>query len=228
MIYALNRSTLITAVALFAVITICGLIVVGQIGSAADVWARRGLVVLALDALVAALCVPRVFAIFHAVTLARLWWFPRLDGEWSAELRSNWPRIRRTFEAARARRAVFDALADPLTEDEAEAGLIQARVTIRSSLLVVSIELEPLGSSRISRSRFVRAQWLKPALPELAYLYEQIDAGIVAPTDGRRHFGAGVVVYDKERDEITGEYWTQRREDAGFNTAGTITMRRAG
>ena len=226
MIYALNRSTVITSVALFVVALICGLVLAGQVGSAEDVWARRGMVVLALNVVVAALCIPSVFAIFHAVTFARFWWFPRPDGEWTAELRSNWPRIRRTYEAARSKRDVFDALTDPLVEGEAE--VVSAKVTIRSSLLLISIVLEPDGSERISRSRFVRPQWLKPALPELSYLYEQTDPKEVAPTDSRRHFGAGVVTYDAERDVIAGEYWTQRREEAGFNTAGTITMRRAG
>ena len=48
----------------------------------------------------------------------------------------------------------------------------------------------------------------------------------MAATDPASHLGAGLLRYDEGRDELSGEYWTQRRADLGFNTAGTIVLRR--
>lgn len=63
-------------------------------------------------------------------------------------------------------------------------------------------------------------------MSELSYVFEQIDPESVGTTDSKKHFGAGVVVYDPDTDEIRGDYWSDRREDAGLNTAGTIRMTR--
>lgn len=226
MILALNRSIMIMAGVTMVIGLICAIVLVDGGSSSPEIWARRGSVILAVNLLFGVLCIPQVFAVAHAVSFAKFWWFPRLDGEWEAEIHSNWPRIRKMHQAARVKSARFDALMDPLTPEEQAECITRARVTIRSSLILFSIRLEPVGSSRISRSRFVRPQWRKPDQPELAYVYEQIDADQVAATDARRHFGAGMICYDSDTDTLAGEYWTQRREDLGFNTAGTIRMTR--
>lgn len=226
MIFALNRSMLAMVGVTLVIGLICAIVLVEGGASSAEIWARRGSVILAVNLLVGALCIPRVFAVAHAISFAKYWWFPLLDGEWSAEIHSNWPRIRKMHEAARAKGARFDALADALSPTEQAEGITLAKVTIRSSLILFSFRLEPLGSVRISRSRFVRPLWRKPDLPELTYVYEQVDSGQVAATDARRHFGAGIICYDSDSDTLAGEYWTQRREDLGFNTAGTIRLTR--
>lgn len=226
MIFALERSKLILLIVFVIVGTIAVMALVDGGENSAQIWARRSSVILVLTALVGALSVPRIFAFVHAITFAKYWWFPLLDGEWEATIRTNWERIRRTYEAAHASGAPFDAVRGVLSPEEEARSLVKAKVTIVTSLVHFSIKLEPLGSSRISRSRFVRPDWRKPALPELSYVYEQFDPERVAETDARKHFGAGLVIYDVDTDVISGEYWTQRREDLGFNTAGTITLTR--
>jgi hypothetical protein len=226
MIFALDRSRFISLAVLLIVGLVCLLAFIDGGESSAEIWTRRGTVLLIVSALVTALSVPWVFGLLHTILFARFWWFPNLNGEWESTIRSNWPRIRKTFEAARDQVTSFDPMRDMLSDDEAGESVTRAKVTIRTSLILFSIKLEPVGSNRISRTRFVRPEWNKPALPELSYVYEQFDPDEVAQTDVRKHFGAGVVSYDADTDTLTGEYWTQRREDVGFNTAGTITLKR--
>lgn len=226
MIFALNRSTLITIVVLLSVGTVAMMAHIGGGGTSAEIWGYRGAALMVVNGVVLALCIPRVFAVVHRLTFAGSWFFPLLDGVWDAEIRSNWPRVRRTFEAARTRGHRFDAMVDALSPDEEAESLVKATVTIRSSLVAISIKVEPIGSTRISRTRFAMPQWRKPDLPELSYVYEQIDTGTVAQSDSRRHSGAGVVMYDPDTEVIAGEYWTARSESYGLNTAGSIRMTR--
>lgn len=72
----------------------------------------------------------------------------------------------------------------------------------------------------------MRPARLNDGISELSYVFEQIDPQSIETTDSKKHFGAGVVRYDPETDEIRGDYWSDRREDAGLNTAGTIRMTR--
>ena len=152
--------------------------------------------------------------------------FPLLDGRWEAQLYSNWPLIRRTYETAKAGGPAFDALIDHLTDEEQRERNVKAEVIITSSLFLISMTLRPVGSERVSRTRFVRPLWRRPELPELSYVFQQEDFGPVANTDERKHFGAGIVSYDPDTGDLRGEYWNNRREDAGLNTAGTIRMKR--
>lgn len=226
MVLALTWQKLVTALA-FAVMLIVGIfaIIDGSI-SAEDIWARRNQIVTILMILLGLLGIPQVFGVVHKLTFAKFWMFPLLDGEWTAQLCSNWPRIRKTYESAKAGGPPFDAMIDPLSEaDEAERH-VEADVTIRSSLFLVSMTLRPKNSNRVSRTRFIRPLWRSPDLPELSYVFEQEDLDPVARTDEPEHFGAGVIKYHTDRDEIAGKYWNDRREDAGLNTAGTIRMTR--
>jgi hypothetical protein len=224
LVFALNRSTVITIVVLLSVLTVAAMAQIGGGGTPAQIWGYRGAVLIVVNGFVLALCIPKVFGIVHRITFAGAWLFPLLDGEWDAEIRSNWPRIRRTFEAARTHGPRFDASSDPLSPEEEAEGLILAKATIRSSLISISMKVEPVSSTRVSRTRFAMPQWRKPDLPELSYVYEQVDPGVIAQHDSRRHSGAGVVSYDPDADVIMGEYWTARSEHLGLNTAGTIRM----
>ena len=165
-----------------------------------------------------------VLRVLHLATFAKHWWFPWLDGEWRAEIRSNWPKVERMYLAAKREVPKFDALAAPLTEvDEL---VTRASVTIQSSLFDISIEITPDGTNKVSRTRFVRPRWAKPDWPELSYVYAQLDNTALAPTDTRHHYGAGIVEYIAKTGELSGHYWTNRKAQAALNTAGTIVMRR--
>lgn len=227
MILALRWPTILKMIVLAVLGGVCLLIFLDGAVSSTEIWARRGIFLMVPFLILTALGNPQLFRVFHKLTLAEFWMFPLLDGQWTANICSNWPRIRRTYQAAKNGGPKFDALSDALTKMEERERWVEAEVTISSSLFFITLTLRPVGSNRVSRTRFVRPIWSKPDLPEISYVFEQEDLDPVAQTDIKRHYGAGVLRYDKQKDELSGDYWNDRREDAGLNTAGTIRLTRA-
>lgn len=178
--------------------------------------------------LISLLCVPWVFRLFHWLTFGKYWMFPSLDGEWTAELYSNWPLIKRMYKAAKNGGPAFDSRTDKhkLTKREKAEELTLADVTITSSLFFITMVLRPVGTDKSSRTRFVRPLWNKPDQPEISYVFKQVDPLPIEDTDEREHFGAGIIEYDEVTKVLTGCYWTDRSESAGLNTAGTIIMKK--
>lgn len=225
-ILALRWPTVVQVLVLAVLGGVCLFIFIDGVASSADIWARRGVFVALISIFIGALGNPQVFGFVHKITFAKHWMFPLLDGHWTARLCSNWPRVRRTYEAARNGGPPFDALNDDLSDDEESERYVEADVTISSSLFVITLTLRPLSSNRVSRTRFMRPVWNKPDLPELSYVFEQEDLDPIARTDAKTHYGAGIIRYDPETGQLAGNYWNDRKEDAGLNTAGTIRMTR--
>lgn len=194
--------------------------------TAGDLIAAQGMVVLGVNVVVFILTIRPAFLWLHRVTWARLWWFPLLDGTWDVTVWSNWPLVQATLAAARRETPAFDPLTQELASGPPEP--IAMTAEIKSSLFGIEMTMEVPGTKRGSRTVFVRPQWCRPGLPTLTYVYEQTDHKPVAVTDVPQHFGAGVLKYHSESDEMRGEYWTQRQGSKGLNTAGTLLMRRAG
>jgi hypothetical protein len=226
MISALAGEKFVRALALLLIAAVCLLLLVDAGATGASVWAKRGWFLLGLTLFLAALEVSAIYRVFHKITFADLWLFPLLDGKWDAVLTSNWPRIRRTYETAKNGGPTFDALVDSLTPTEEQERLNEAEVTFKSTLFHISMTLRPKIGNRVSRTRFARPMWRKPDLPELSYVFEQEDPDPISQTDDRRHYGAGVIRFDPEDQSISGEYWNNRKEAAGLNTAGTIRITR--
>ncbi|OYW89310.1 MAG: hypothetical protein B7Z20_00240 [Sphingobium sp. 32-64-5] len=226
MVLALTWQKLVTALVSVILLIIAGFAVYDGALSAEAIWARRNLIGTILLVTLGLLNIPIVFAVVHSIFLARYWMFPRLDGKWKAQLCSNWPRIERTFNAARNGGPTFNSITGELTREEEDRRYVEADVTITSSLFLIVMTLRPVGSQRASRTRFVRPLWHSPDRPELSYVYEQEDQLPVSLTDAPEHFGAGIIRYDAETEELFGKYWNDRRADAGLNTAGTIRLTR--
>ncbi|WP_342165363.1 hypothetical protein [Methylobacterium sp. SD21] len=223
MIHALNRSVLITILVALVVAPIVVLIGCGVVQGSADLvkWSSR--IVTFLTCLGLLLNWTPALRFVHWATLGRIWWFPWLDGEWRAEIRSNWPRVERLYLAAKGSAAQFDALTDPITQ--AEERVTGADVTIKVGLFEMEIEIVPQGTEKCSTTDYVRPSWAKPKKPKLSYVYTQIDQLPVEPTDARTHSGAGIVEI-MSNGELRGEYWTNRKGENGLNTSGTIIIRR--
>jgi hypothetical protein len=224
MIFAISRSIVLNTIVLVVVAICFALLHFGFVENPRNLLEWTSKIALFLSAVIVLLSFRPILRLLHVVTFAKHWWFPWLDGEWTAEIRSNWPKVERMYTAAKGDTPKFDALSAPLIE--ADKLVTHAKVTIESSLFEISIEIIPAGTNRASRTRFVRPRWAKPDRPEISYVYEQRDLAALAPTDTRVHFGAGIVEYIARSGELSGRYWTDRNAEAALNTAGTIIMRR--
>ena len=225
MIGALSPTWIVRVICGFTV-ALCAVVALGTSSASAQaVWKSSGIVVGLINFLILLLTFRSVFRRVHKVLHADGWWFPLLDGEWTGEVHSNWPRVHRMMLAARGEAPAFNTLTEELPPGQpGERTNVTAQIA--SNLFEILIELRIPGTNRLSRSVFVRPQWCKPSLPRLYYTYEQIDTGNVSATDAARHFGAAIVDYDTGTDELRGEYWTQRQGVRGLNTAGFITLSR--
>ena len=224
MIFALNRSLILSALVLLVVAICVGLLSFGYAETPHDLLGWSSKIAFLISGIFVLLGIRPILRALHFITFAKYWWFPWLDGEWRAEIRSNWPKVQRMYLAAKGEGLKFDALAAPLTD--ADELVTMASVTIQSSLFEISIEIAPDGTNKVSRTRFVQPRWARPDRTELSYVYAQLDNAVLAPTDTRQHYGAGIVEYIERTGELSGHYWTNRKAQAALNTAGTITMRR--
>ncbi len=193
---------------------------------ASHFWAQRSTVIGVVNAVIFLLTFRPIFLALYRLSFADLWWFPLLDGKWTGELRSNWPRVRAMMMAAKGAGPKFDTLTDELPRGDELVTKLEAN--IKCSLFNMEIEIHLPGTERTSRTVFVRPQWCRPAQPQLTYVYDQVDHGQVAVTDVARHRGAAVLDYDRSMKELRGEYWTNRQGTKGLNTAGSLILRRSG
>lgn len=224
MIFALSRGLILSTLVLLVVAICVVLLHYGYAATPRELLNWSSKIALLISGLIVLLSIRPVLRALHVITFAKYWWFPWLDGEWRAEIRSNWPKVERMYFAAKHEVPGFDVLAAPLTD--ADELVTMASVTIQSSLFEVSIEITPDGTNKVSRTRFVRPRWAKPDRPELSYVYAQLDNAVLPPTDTREHYGAGIVEYIERTGELFGHYWTNRNAQAALNTAGTIIMHR--
>ena len=225
MINALAPAMIVRAFSFVFMVAAWASLFVSSASEASDLWSARGTILGAVNALIFALTFRPVFRVGYRLIFADRWWFPMIDGEWEGELRSNWPRVRALMLAAKGDTPPFDALADELPGGGEQVTELEA--TITCSLFEVLMEIRIPGTERTSRTVFVRPQWCKPAAPQIAYVYDQVDHGAVAVTDAPRHRGAAVLEFDRKTGELRGEYWTNRQSPKGLNTAGSVIFRRA-
>lgn len=223
MILALNRSVMLTILVIFVLGPVAVLIGFDMVRSPADLlkWSSR--IITFLTCLSILLNWTPALRFVHWATLGRIWWFPWIEGKWRAEIRSNWPKVERLYEAAKGMAPPFDALTEPITG--ADEKITGADVTIKVGLFEIEIEIVPDDTEKCSTTDYVRPSWAKPKRPKLSYVYTQVDPMPVAPTDTRTHSGAGLVEITSN-GELRGEYWTNRKGENGLNTSGTIIIRR--
>lgn len=153
------------------------------------------------------------------------WVFPDLNGIWLGTTGSNWPTIKKMFEAAQAHRTIDKIDKDELHSTPEQHDAIALQIT--ASLF--SIKLAAGLSSTDGQSCSVTA---KPRRDQhsgrihLNYVYEQStpDPSI---TDGDQHMGAAELTIDlDDLEKGEGVYWTRRSWKIGLNTAGSLELRR--
>jgi hypothetical protein len=141
--------------------------------------------------------------------------FPDIDGEWHAMLGSNWPQI--------ATLAGLPAETKPVTGTMR----IKARLfTVKLRYTSISPEPEYLRSHTLSVN--INKDTDDGEL-RLFYVYEGI-ARIPKSTDSSHHYGAAyldLIDVGPNGLRLSGLYWTNRNWNQGFNTAGTIELKRS-
>jgi hypothetical protein len=140
-------------------------------------------------------------------------WLPDIDGQWRADLESNWAVV-----ATRLGAGPPPPFNDP----------VRARVTIKSRLLFIRVNVESEDNYSRSRSIFVRAtRDEEDGTVQVSYLYENTTSK-PEQTDSSTHNGAARlnVISRGGRVWMEGTYWTDRNWQNGLNTAGRITLRR--
>jgi hypothetical protein len=225
-IYAWNPTAIVQCISLVTLALAALVLSLSSPESGIGLWHVHGIVLSLLSGGIFLLTVRPVFRWVHKRSFARAWLFPLLDGEWEGEVYSNWPRVHAMLEAAKGAVPRFDALADDVPA-AFDMDPVKVSATIKSGLLDFEITTR-MSSTRRSDTIFVKPVWHKPARPRLYYLYRQQEDGKIAVTDAHEHDGAAYLDFDADTDTLSGPYWTQRRGDAGLNTAGRIRLWRKG
>lgn len=149
-------------------------------------------------------------------------WLPDLNGVWLGTTASNWPTIKKMFEAAQADRGIEQIEFHPIPE---QRDAVAVQVTASLFSLKVDAALSSTGGNSCSISAKPRRDQHTGRL-HLSYVYEQVTPEHMV-TDEEKHMGAADLIIDPENlDQAEGVYWTRRSWKMGLNTAGRLTLRR--
>lgn len=140
------------------------------------------------------------------------YFFPDIDGCWTAELRSNWPEIAK-------RSGLPPQNTNPTS----------AEIDVISRLFFVAISLH--SDTGYSRSKTLSVSMRRN--PEdrqlsLNYVYENNTVNPLE-SDSDRHLGAAslnLITREADGKKFEGVYWTNRNWNKALNTAGSITLKR--
>ena len=159
-------------------------------------------------------------------------WFPDLNGEYDVELRHNWPIQQRLLNAASGG-SQFDPRSP--NADMPELGHTALRASIDLGFYSVHVRMwsETPGESGsiIDHSRTLATSLLRPCdgLPaRLSYIYQQKNRRErQAITDDSVFEGAAILeIQHGKKNELRGEYWTNRAWHQGLSTAGNISFKK--
>ncbi len=147
--------------------------------------------------------------------------FPDINGVWYGSTYSNWPRIKKLFDASQmdctTNREELNCI--PLQVDalviEVKANLFKVQITASlSSTTGQSYSIIVCPRKDIHNRLF------------LTYVYNQ-DTPKPAVTDADNHLGAVDLMIDTDSfNKGEGNYWTRRNWKEGLNTAGRLEIQR--
>jgi hypothetical protein len=156
------------------------------------------------------------------------WVFPDLNGKWRVELYSNWPRQAQLLDAAKSTEQTIDMRL--CNQDElAELTPLILEAEIYQTWWSFDMRLHNPGrTSPIDKSDTITVDpFPRKGLqsPGIMYFYEQEnDTDNVSDSD--RFFGAARLIYDFDKDELSGLTWTARMWERAMNTAAKVSFTR--
>ncbi|MCG3266699.1 hypothetical protein [Yoonia sp. I 8.24] len=155
--------------------------------------------------------------------------FYDLNGDWTAELQSNWPIVEKTKDAALNRGDVFDVFDDESLPDLCE---LSFDVTIKQSWFRTDVEFFPNDSTPLLVSKTVSVEFFKAenGTKSMAWVFEvknkSKNGARLAITDEQSYLGAAKLNLNEDGSELAGEFWQNRSWHRGLNAAGLIVLKR--
>ncbi|MEM9625342.1 MAG: hypothetical protein AAGA21_03855 [Pseudomonadota bacterium] len=147
--------------------------------------------------------------------------YPDLTGTWRGTIKSNWPSIEAMKDAADRRRDPFDI--EKTTVDLEEKGIT---VRIRASWFDIHMKLETDDGYSKSESIMTRPERRASGDHRLFYVFAN-KTEHAKRSDSGGHRGAAIVNVEWGAEpSLSGQYWTDRNWEKGFNTAGLISIKR--
>jgi len=156
------------------------------------------------------------------------WIFPDLNGKWKVEFYSNWSRQVQLLDAAKSTEYTIDMrVCDESELAELKPLILEADISQTWWSFDMRLHNRdrnsPIDKSdTIAVDPFPR-KGLQP--PGVLYFYEQ-ENDTANVSDSDRFFGAARLVYDFEKDELSGLAWTARMWDRAMNTAAKVRFTR--
>jgi len=162
----------------------------------------------------------RLFHLLWLIPLLKNLLPPKIDGNWTATLSSNWPVVSQRVQSASDHQ---------VTDATPSRKSIKARVKFKATLAYVTMLLESETGYSTSNTKVVKLIPSHEGRRARIYYIYQNATNTPENTDEQFHHGAGYldIVDDNDGLSLSGVYWTNRKWAQGLNTAGTITMTRA-
>lgn len=158
-----------------------------------------------------------------------LWIFPDINGKWSGETRSNWSIIKKMLDCSKQQENVYNPQS---SEIEEHPELTTSPMVIVIKMNWFKIDMVMQTDSDYSKSTTWGMKLLRPdpTGPDyrLLYTYHNITTN-PKTTDTHTHHGTGLLNIELlgcNSTKLSGNYWTDRQWNVGFNTAGNINLER--
>lgn len=155
--------------------------------------------------------------------------FYDLNGDWTAELQSNWPIVEKTKDAALIEGKVFDVFDDASLPS---LGELSFDVSIKQSWFRTDVEFFPNESTPLLESKTVSVEFFKAenGAKSMAWVFEvrnkSKNGARLAITDEQSYLGAAKLKLSEDGCELAGEFWQNRSWHRGLNAAGLIVLKR--
>ncbi|WP_298295870.1 hypothetical protein [uncultured Litoreibacter sp.] len=155
--------------------------------------------------------------------------FNDLNGDWTAELQSNWPIVQKTKDAAQTEGETFDVFDDASLPDLRE---LSFDVTIKQSWFRTDVEFFPNETTPLLESKTVSVEFSKAenGTKSMAWVFEvknkSKNGARLAISDEQNYLGAAKLTLSDDGCELSGEFWQNRSWHRGLNAAGLIVLKR--
>lgn len=155
--------------------------------------------------------------------------FYDLNGDWTAELQSNWPIVEEAINAAQKKGQTFDVFDDATLPNLLE---LSFDVTIKQSWFRTDVEFFPNETSPLLESKTVSVEFFKAenGTKSMAWVFEvknkSKNGSRLAITDEQNYLGAAKLTLSEDGCELSGEFWQNRSWHRGLNAAGSIVLKR--